>query len=124
MRIENEKYQIGTKSGSISWDITEVKKSIGKENYNIKKMKVKELVSYNLFNGNSEYAMETDINIPCIVVELCDGKNKLIDGNHRLYKANKLGVEIIDCYYLNEDEHIRYIIDFNREIYRKVVNEF
>lgn len=124
MRSENEKYQIGTKSGSISWDITELKKAIEKEKYNIKKMSVKELVAYNSFNGNSQYAMETDINIPCIVVELCDGKNKLIDGNHRLYKANKLGFEMIDCYYLNEDEHIRYIIDFNGEIYRNVVSEF
>jgi hypothetical protein len=124
MGAENEKYQIGTKSGNILWDISELKNSIEKGNYKISEMNVKELVSYNFFNGNSHYAMETDISNPCIVVELCDGKDKLIDGNHRLYKANKLRVETINCYYLTKTEHIKYIIEFDSDFYDKVVNEF
>ena len=74
MSAKDEKYQIGTDSGNILWDVAALRKSLGKANYKVISMNVKDLASCNSFNGNFDYAMETDISIPCIVVELCDGK--------------------------------------------------
>lgn len=121
-KVLEQKYQIGTESGKILWDISKLLKDIS--NFEIKSFDVKQLAESNNFFGNMEYAMKTDITIPLIVIELVKGKTKLIDGNHRLFKANKFNVNKISCYFLKKHEHKKYIIDFNDELYNKIVAEF
>lgn len=41
-----------------------------------------------IFYGDEAYAMSTDLLKPLIVVKLADNIDKLIDGNHRLFKQN------------------------------------
>ena len=68
--------------------------------------------------------MTTDLAQPLILVQLCPGKDKLIDGNHRLYKAKLLGVKTLSAYYLTPEQHQKYIIGFETELYDKIVEEF
>jgi len=117
-----QKYQIGAISGNIMWDIEKIKKDISQ--YVIKEYNAFELFKENPFYGNEQYAMDTDISVPLIVVELKKGKEKLIDGNHRLFKANKLGYKTISAHYLSENEHKKYIVEYDEKLYKKIVEEF
>lgn len=45
------------------------------------------LATTNPFHGDEDDAMTTDSSLPVIVVESKPGFGKLIDGNHRLFKA-------------------------------------
>jgi hypothetical protein len=68
--------------------------------------------------------MTTDLTQPLVLVQLCAGKDRLIDGNHRLYKAKILCVKTLSAYYLTPEQHQKYIIAFERELYDKIVAEF
>lgn len=85
---------------------------------------VDELAAFNRFSGNKEYAMTADLSQPLVLVQLCAGKDKVIDGNHRLYKAKQLDVKTLSAYYLTPEQHQKYIIAFERELYNKIVAEF
>ena len=117
-----QKYQIGNEYGSIMWDIEKLLKDI--EKFRIKSFDVKHLALNNPFHGNEEYAMTTDITQPLIIVNLTENIDKLIDGNHRLQKALKLGAATIDAYYLSFEEHRNYIIDFDEDIYHHIVTHW
>ena len=119
-----QKYQIGNEYGSIMWDIEKLLRDIKK--FRIKTFDVENLALNNPFHGNREYAMTmtTDITQPLIIVNLTDNIDKLIDGNHRLQKALKLGIATIDAYYLSFEEHRDYIVDFNENIYHHVVSHW
>ncbi len=117
-----QKYQIGNEYGSIMWDIENLLKD--RDRFKIREYDVKYLVLNNPFHGNEEHVMNTDITQPLIVVNLTENVDKLIDGNHRLQKAFKLGVEKIAAYFLSVEEHRNYIVDFDEAIYYEVVSHW
>lgn len=115
-----QKYGMGNQYGSLLWDIEKILRDIG--SFPRQKRSVCELVKDNPFHGDAAYAMSTDPSKPLILIQLCEGKEKLIDGNHRLYKAQKEGLESIICCYLTVPEQQKYLIDFNESIYAQIVN--
>ena len=121
-----QKYCIGTRDRQhqVVWDITALLKDLQDTHFPIQNYKVSDLVNKNNFFGNPEYAMNTDIEKPCIIVTLCNNAEKLIDGNHRLYKAKQLNLDFIPCYILPFEYHKNFIINYNFEIYDKVVADF
>ena len=118
----DQKYQIGNEYGSIMWDINKIIND--KDQFNIKEYDVEELIHNNPFNGNHDHVMNTDISEPLIVVNLIENIDKLIDGNHRLQKAFKLGYKKIKAYYLTIEEHNKYIVDYDEKVYQKVVQNW
>jgi len=94
------------------------------EQFELIEVSVDELFAENNFCGNKDYAMTTDLSQPLVLAQLCAGKDKLIDGNHRLYKAEMLGIKTLSAYYLVPEQHQKYIIAFERELYNKIVAEF
>ena len=50
--------------------------------------------------------------------------DKLIDGNHRLYKMRKMGRTYLQVYYLSFEQHSQYIIDFDEKMYWDVVKNW
>jgi hypothetical protein len=48
---------------------------------------------------------------PVILAEIAPGKYNLIDGNHRMEKARKMGVESILAYRLRVDQHTRFLTE-------------
>lgn len=118
----DQKYQIGTDSGTILWNISEMLKYTSQ--YTKQLMKVDDLVRRNIFSGQIEHAMETDINNPIVIINLFEGKDKVIDGNHRLFKAKRLGIEYIEAYYLKQNQHTQYIENYDEELYKVIASEF
>ena len=121
-----QKYGMGTSDGKhlILWDINKIIADIIHVNIPVSYMSVKELADGNTFNGNTEYSMTTDTNKPCIIVAFSGKGQKLIDGNHRLFKAKIMRQKTLLCYILPEEYHKKFIVDFNEEQYNKVISEY
>ena len=117
-----QKYKIGNEYGSIMWDVEKIIND--KKHFEIREYNVKELALSNPFFGDYKYAVQTDITQPLILVQLTENIDKLIDGNHRLQKALKAGIETIAAYRLSFAEHHNYIVDYDEEVYRKVVEHW
>ncbi len=117
-----QRYKIGNEHGSIVWDIKLILKDI--QTFHKCKLNVEELYFHNPAPINEDYAMTTDISQPIIVVQLSDDIDKVIDGNHRLYNAHKLGIPTIQCYYLSEEEHTKYICNYHSRTYTAVVDNW
>lgn len=118
----DQKYQIGNHYGSIVWDVSLILKD--RDRFQVSDFLVEELADCNPFYGDKQYAMQTDLSSPLIVVNLTDGIDKLIDGNHRLYHCIMESIPLVKAYYLENKEHWKYIIDFDEDVYWNVVNHW
>ena len=118
----DQKYQIGNEYGSIVWDISLILKD--KHRFQLRDFSVEALSASNPFYGDKKYAMQTDLSRPLIVVNLTDRTDKLIDGNHRLYHCKMDHIPLVKSYYLEYKEHWKYIIDFDEDVYWKVVDHW
>lgn len=116
-----QKYQMGTESGSLLWNIGKMSEDAA--TFRVVSRSTAELAEGNPFHGDPQYAMETDLSKPLILAELQEGKYKLLDGNHRLYKALALHVDRLPVYVLTREEHIRYIENYEEETYRKIMED-
>lgn len=50
-----------------------------------------------------------DISKPVILAEISPARYNLIDGQHRVEKAYRLGIETLQAYKLNVHQHIRFL---------------
>ena len=121
-----QKYRIGTKDGQyhIFWDITALLKDLPYTHFPILQYKATDLFKSNNFYGNYEYAMNTNLDNPCIIAKLNNSIEKIIDGNHRLYKAIQLNINTIPCYVLPLEYHVKFIVDYNADVYKRIISEF
>lgn len=118
-----QKYSFESHSIHLLWDINAIRRELPNLNPVIQQYNTKQLLDANPSNINVEYAMTTDLSEPGIIIELEPKRLKLIDGNHRLYKANALGIEIFECYYLPFEDQIKFIEDFSMEDYMRMLDE-
>jgi hypothetical protein len=58
---------------------------------------------------NEEHMSNVQINEPVIIAEIAPGRYNLVDGNHRMEKARRLGIDRIKAYRLNVEQHIRFL---------------
>lgn len=64
----------------------------------------------NVFSSINECCLETvDISIPVILAEIAPSQYNLIDGNHRMGKARRMGIYSIQAYKLSVDQHIQFL---------------
>lgn len=62
------------------------------------------------FSSIDETHVDTvDISRPAIIAEIAPGNYTLIDGNHRMEKARRLGMKNIWAYKLNVEQHIQFL---------------
>ncbi len=59
---------------------------------------------------NEEHINIVQISEPVILAEIAPGRYNLIDGNHRMEKARRLGVESLRAYKLNVKQHIKFLV--------------
>ncbi|MCL2665611.1 MAG: hypothetical protein FWE82_08360 [Defluviitaleaceae bacterium] len=113
------------KKHQIVWNIAALLKGLENENFAIEHKNVLRLSEQDGgICANPDYAMETDLTKPCILIKLTDNVEIFIDGNHRLFKARKLNIENIPCYVLPAELHKKYILDFDSNIYEKIASEY
>ena len=48
---------------------------------------------------------------PVILAEISPGSYNLIDGNHRMEKARRLGIEKVKAYRLSVDQHLQFLTE-------------
>jgi len=58
---------------------------------------------------NQSHIDTVDINKPIIIAEISPGQFNIIDGNHRLEKAHRLGIKSLPAYRLLVEQHIRFL---------------
>lgn len=56
-----------------------------------------------------EHLAVVDITRPIIVAEISLGRYNVIDGNHRIEKARRLGIETIMAYKLGPEQHLPFL---------------
>ncbi len=58
---------------------------------------------------NESHVDSADISIPLILAEISPGRYNLIDGNHRMEKARRMGVKTLVAYKLNVEQHVQFL---------------
>jgi len=53
----------------------------------------------------------TDVSKPIILAEIAPGRYNVIDGNHRVEKARKMGILKVPAYRLSIPQHVRFLTD-------------
>ncbi len=56
---------------------------------------------------NEDHLSTVDVTKPIIVAEISPGRYSVIDGNHRLEKARRLGLEKLHAYRVTPVQHLR-----------------
>ena len=57
---------------------------------------------------NEDHLATVDVSRPVIVAEISPGRFNVIDGNHRMEKARRQGIEKIMAYKLNPGQHMQF----------------
>lgn len=60
---------------------------------------------------NEAHVDSVDVSKPVILAEIAPGRYNVIDGNHRMEKAHRMGVEKIPAYRLDVEHHIRFLTE-------------
>ncbi len=58
---------------------------------------------------NESHVDSVDISLPVLLAEISPGRYNLIDGNHRMEKARRMGVNSMPAYKLNVTLHINFL---------------
>lgn len=58
---------------------------------------------------NEAHLATVDVSIPVIIAEISPGRYNVIDGNHRMEKARRLGIEKIRAYKLSPEHHLQFL---------------
>lgn len=56
-----------------------------------------------------EHLTAVDVTRPVIVAEISPGRYNVIDGNHRMEKARRLGLETVMAYKLEPKQHLQFL---------------
>jgi hypothetical protein len=65
---------------------------------------------YKGFSSINESNVDSvEISKPVILAEISPGRYNVIDGNHRMEKARRVGINGIQAYKLNVEQHIRFL---------------
>ena len=56
-----------------------------------------------------DHLPSVDVTRPVIVAEISPGRYNVIDGNHRLEKARRLGMEKMPAYRLSPEHHLQFL---------------
>ena len=69
---------------------------------------------------NQSHLDSVDLDQPIIVAEIAPGRYNVIDGNHRMEKARRMGVASLPAYRLGPEQHTRFLT--NRKSYEAYVD--
>ncbi len=60
---------------------------------------------------NESHVDSVDVSKPAIIAEISPGHYNLIDGNHRMEKARRLGINNLSAYKLNVNQHMAFLTE-------------
>jgi hypothetical protein len=94
-------------NGIFVFNITKMADFIRNNRFPCEEILVKDYRSYSKFN--EEHLPTVDLTKPVIVAEISPGRYSVIDGNHRLEKARRLGLEKLPAYRVTAEQHLRFL---------------
>ena len=72
-----------------------------------------EVLVMDFSRGSSKFKEDhldtVDVAKPVIVAEISPSRYNVIDGNHRMEKARRLGIEMIPAYKLSPEQHLQFL---------------
>ncbi len=83
------------------------------EKFQIEEFEVQSVRSFHKQNLNESTIQDANYSIPVILAEISPGQFNVIDGNHRLEKAYRDGMNKILAYRILAEQHIRFLTSFN-----------
>jgi len=97
-------------NGIFEFNITKILEYIQK---NPDSIPLQEVAISDFFKGFSSidesHVDSVDISLPVLLAEISPTLYNLIDGNHRMEKARRLGVNSMPAYKLNVKQHIKFL---------------
>ncbi|HAN22012.1 MAG: hypothetical protein A2Y15_01170 [Clostridiales bacterium GWF2_36_10] len=124
--MEEQRFKLASDNGEVTWDISALIKDIFyKKLFETDKVifSVPHLCNHTWFGINEVHAETTDTNNPIIVIEINDKYILIADGNHRIFKASKMGLKNIEGFLIPRADQQKYIIDFDLHTYDTVMSE-
>ena len=98
-------------NGIFEFNITKILQHISENPHTITLEEVAVDDFHKAFSSINESHMDSvELNAPVILAEIAPGRFNLIDGNHRMEKARRLGVKKILAYKLNVEQHMKFLI--------------
>jgi ParB-like nuclease family protein len=95
-------------NGIFEFNITEI---IAYIQDNLDHVTLEEIAVSDLFAGsssiNASHVDSVDISQPVIVAEISPGRYNVIDGNHRMEKARRMGIKSMRAYKLDSEQHTK-----------------
>lgn len=58
---------------------------------------------------NEEHLPSVDVTKPVIIAEISPGRYNVIDGNHRMEKARRLGLKKMPAYMVTPEQHVQFL---------------
>lgn len=72
-----------------------------------------EILVKDFSRGSSKFKEEhlatVDVTKPIIVAEISPGRYNVIDGNHRMEQARRIGIETLPAYKISPDQHLQFL---------------
>ncbi|MBS3908125.1 MAG: ParB N-terminal domain-containing protein [Actinobacteria bacterium] len=97
-------------NGIFEFNITKMRQYIQKHPNDIT---LEESAVSDFFEGfssiNESHMDSVEISRPVIMAEISPGQYNLIDGNHRMEKARRMGIKSMLAYRLNVEQHMRFL---------------
>ena len=95
-------------NGIFVFNITKMTEYIRNSNITCEAVLVKDF-SNGFSKFNEDHLPSVDVTKPVIVAEISPGRHNVIDGNHRLEKARRLGMEKVPAYRLSPEHHLQFL---------------
>jgi len=97
-------------NGIFVFNITKIRAYIQKNSGSIVLQEVAVKDFFKDFSSIDEsYVDSVDISLPVLLAEISPGRYNLIDGNHRMEKARRMGVSSMPAYKLDVKQHVNFL---------------
>lgn len=104
---EDEIYPNGIFEFNITKLITFIKDN--PDQFPIEQIEVSSLGSWAFDRLNNETVESANVGNPIVLAEISPGRFNVIDGNHRVEKAHRLGMDRIPAYRVQAEQHIAFL---------------
>ena len=120
--MDIQRFQYGTASGQLMWNITALLSSIG-ANEHVACCRVDSLPKIRETQVDVKHAQVVNLSSPLIIAELAPAKELVIDGNHRIYKARLQKRGVLPAIRLDKNRYASFIEDFDEDVFAVVTKE-
>lgn len=95
-------------NGIFVFNITKMAEFIQNQNIACEEVFVRDF-SVGSSKFNEDHLPSVDVTRPVIVAEISPGRFNVIDGNHRMEKARRMGIEKVAAYKLSPEQHLQFL---------------